>query len=671
MASNHNRKPADEMYKQIARLFNTSTSDRRVGESPFASDFFSEYGPGAQYQSESAAERGRILREAAWRLIESHNKKYHPNQETAVCSYEKCAKCSNLSQWHFMTLRFAWDRDQGMQKPNTVNQLRDMRNRVADPKGIVQRERLQQPPSKRKQRAGSPADDPVIQRSRDWQQRARNSVLNALCAHLCDPEDPVVLKMLKELQDPLSEPPARQTHSRASIPPAPLPAPMPEPTSSEAPAGSLAGSPADVPNLPLVAPPPDAPERDYPPLPSWTESPRLTESDWPTLPDRQAEMHVSITLPDWIERHWRRAFSISAAVTVLLACLLQAGIPAASTTLTWSAAGLSGWLVARQSVSRVPRILSVMNLHTGAWRPLWPPLPNGEGQSFDPNGPPPPPSSDEGQGVDPHKLAGTNSPTSPSFTPAGHRLAFIANDSNQVAAIFVATLVVGSDGWPTFTTGGPQLLMECSCSTLTWTPSGQWLIYNSPDGMRAVSANGKDSRAITNGHDSFPACSPDGRYLAYQRERGGIVALPTHDCLPDGSATQRMRFLSGYSPAWNPSWSPDSKALGFVSNVTGRTAVYVVPFVNLTDHLKLLVRDTAQIINDAGCGNPVWAQRVAHSGIQVSPALVYGCDLPTPSDHHGTLGANSGLTWPQWTTSLSEDIVNRDSLCWIPDNLRG
>lgn len=662
MADLHSRD--DDPREQLKRLFAASVSDRQVGSWRITDEFFASDFARAR-RPESAAERGRAIRTAVWRFIESHDARFVKQPATAKCSSEKCRECARLRQWHVLALLYSWNEATGIQRSHDIRELIHIGQDAA-----AQRTNGAKPSrdgARPRGRSGHPLyDDPVIQLgwSESTYKIAKRAALDALYTHLTDPDDPVVLKVLRALPGPTPTPePEPPAHDPALAPP---PAPsqrvrMAQIAVAEPPAPprmpTLPNDPITLPSVTRegyhIAIPSAKPMSDPisatqtgvpPPAPPGIVTPTLPGDDAITLPrpSRNTGMRLS----------WQRWVAVAVVIAVLVTCLNITSAPPFTGVLTWGGANLSGWLVARQSIAREQRILAVINLRTGAWRSIWPPAGVADGQS----------PADQ-------PLLGTDSPTAPAFMPTGRRLAFIAKDSQQVAAIFVATLAIGADGWPEIAGANPRMLLECDCSSLAWSPSGQWLIFNSPSGLMAVDSDGKNSRSLTaNGHDAFPACSPDGRYLAYQREGGSIVALPTRDCLPDASTAGRMRYLNGYSTAWNPSWSPDSQMLSFVSNVAGRSTVYVTPLANLTDHPLLLVRDTAQPVSASGCGNPVWAAR--GGGAETPTAIVFGCDQPTPDDHHGTLGASSGLSWPRWTASLSEGIANRDSLCWIPANLQ-
>ncbi len=616
------RQQSENPRKQLARIFNTTVSDKEVGSWLITEDFFSS-DVSAPLRPDSAAVRGRTLRAVAWQLIEDHNRQFIKGSTKSVCANEKCAQWTKLRQWHLMALLYSWDDNAGLQRPKSIKELYNIGKRAK-----AERKRVRNPAGKRRTPDESLFDDPFV--GQGYSERtygsAKAAVFDALYEHLCDPDDPIIRRALRAL---------------AGTPPA-LVAVRQEITLPASSSSLDVASPSQTSASPL---------ENLDPAPAYSgDVPAILYIDETTIPGRDATTLPRTFRPPRFMRQWRLWLQVIGAIAVLFACLITTGAPPFVSTLTWRSAELSGWLIARQGIAREPPILAVVSLRSGDWRALWPPQ-----------------SVIDGQTQVTQFLPGTNSVTAPAFTARGNQIAFVARDNNQVAAIYKATLVIGSDGWPTIAGTGPQRLVECNCGAVTWTPSGQWLLYNSPGGLMAVANDGTRTRTITtNGRDGWPACSPDGHYLAYQRDQHGIVVIPTMDCLPDAHSSEQMRFLNGYTPAWNPSWSPDGRSLSFVSNAAGHSAVYVVPFTSFADHLQYLVRDSAQVISNFGCGNPVWAQRIASVGISVPPAVVFGCDRPTSDEHHGTLGVSSGLSIPRWSSSLSEGIMNRDSLCWIP-----
>jgi TolB protein len=118
------------------------------------------------------------------------------------------------------------------------------------------------------------------------------------------------------------------------------------------------------------------------------------------------------------------------------------------------------------------------------------------------------------------------------------------------------------------------LLRGAPASYGSWSPDGRWLLYwHFVDGTNAeiaVSrADGSEQRALTRdpAFDGWPAWSPDGRLVAFARERGedaDILVVPFAggaECLVVGGAGRKT----------SPKWSADGRAIYFDRSVGGRT----------------------------------------------------------------------------------------------------
>jgi Tol biopolymer transport system component len=122
-----------------------------------------------------------------------------------------------------------------------------------------------------------------------------------------------------------------------------------------------------------------------------------------------------------------------------------------------------------------------------------------------------------------------------------------------------------------------------------WSPDSSHLVYrsgrNGDQGLWISDRYDSVPRRITdNGSDSFPRWSPDGRWIAFQREADGnvdiyLMPVPGFDKPgpgkdgPGGMQIQRLTNAPG--PDTLPAWTPDGHIL-FRSTRTGSWAIFVM-----------------------------------------------------------------------------------------------
>lgn len=335
---------------------------------------------------------------------------------------------------------------------------------------------------------------------------------------------------------------------------------------------------------------------------------------------------------------WR----VAAVAVLLLTFALGVNLPR-RISVALSFAAMHGWLLARQWVSGEPYIIAAVSLQTGQWRALWPT------SAY---------VAAELQGTEP-----ANDfywVTSPAYTPATQRLALIASDGHGRHSIWALRLQHGDGGWPVVAPEGPvRLVDDCQCETLAWSPSGTALIYATPAGLMALTGTGQQQ--VTSGMgDAWPACSPDGHWLAFQHEAAGIVALPARDCLPAPGA--QPSGIAGYAPAWHPAWSSDGHLLTFVSNAGGPRHVYVMATADLTDRSVAGRQAQIEPLAAAGCTDPVLAPSTRPPGWMVIAA----CDQATPVSRVGQLVAAPAGVPDFWQAVAADNLMHRDNLDWVP-----
>jgi Tol biopolymer transport system component len=167
----------------------------------------------------------------------------------------------------------------------------------------------------------------------------------------------------------------------------------------------------------------------------------------------------------------------------------------------------------------------------------------------------------------------------PVLSPDGKRLAVIKNDldkeSNDLWVIDVATA------------RGTQMTtskMREGVSAPAWSPDSTQVAYVAlRDGYfgvyrKGLGPQGQEELLLKNSAPlTVTDWSQDGKYLTYfstDLGGGGLFALPTA-----GTGERKpIEILRNKFQLQGPRLSPDSRAAAFVSNLSGRNEIYVVPF---------------------------------------------------------------------------------------------
>lgn len=326
--------------------------------------------------------------------------------------------------------------------------------------------------------------------------------------------------------------------------------------------------------------------------------------------------------------------------------------PAQASNLAVSNAHIQGWVVYQQWTTGTPSRLIVMNAATGTWRALWP-----DSRILSQSG-----------SVDTAAMYG--SLHAPAYSPAQHRLAYIARDMKMIDSIWVATIGRSNDGWPIIEPPGPQkIVANCAdCGSLTWSPDGDWLIYDAQRGLVAhAMASGQERQLTNDGDEHWPACSPDGYWLAFQSARlasSGIVVKPAADCLPLApSERHRNLYVIGFNPAWRPMWSPDSAMLAFVALTTnGKWSAWITDLQNLSATRDNAQTTAATLVSQPGCQDPTWA--IQRTGQTV---IIYSCITTVNQKQYGSLYIVPADTEAsRWQAQIDTGAHAEQGGAWIP-----
>jgi len=132
-----------------------------------------------------------------------------------------------------------------------------------------------------------------------------------------------------------------------------------------------------------------------------------------------------------------------------------------------------------------------------------------------------------------------------------------------------------------------------SHNTVKLSLPGHIAFYSENDEIYMIDANGSSLSRLTNTRyqDWFPACSPDGTFIAFQGENrdqyGDIYRIR-----PNGYRQKLLTPNTYQIDDTNPAVSPDSKRIAFVSDRNGQPNIYTM---NASDGSNVL-----QLTTDAG-----------------------------------------------------------------------
>ncbi len=173
--------------------------------------------------------------------------------------------------------------------------------------------------------------------------------------------------------------------------------------------------------------------------------------------------------------------------------------------------------------------------------------------------------------------SGTDMDALPAWSPDGRRVAFLRADLSY-GSISADVYVIDADGSGlTNLTQSPEYYDYQP----SWSPDGTRIVFSSdrPDPVAAIvgrtrlfalseqnlfimDADGGNLTQVTSdpGHESSPAWSPDGRWIAFERLDSDGSGLWVTLVRPDGSG---MHLLQNRVAGSDPQWSPDGTTIAF------------------------------------------------------------------------------------------------------------
>jgi Tol biopolymer transport system component/DNA-binding winged helix-turn-helix (wHTH) protein len=170
----------------------------------------------------------------------------------------------------------------------------------------------------------------------------------------------------------------------------------------------------------------------------------------------------------------------------------------------------------------------------------------------------------------PQQLTDGESPASrPAWSPDGSQIAFQLDDTGTIAAVHP----LGE--------GRPRPLVEGGARNPSFSPDGDWLVYDWGRQIRRANADGSDPRSIEGVPERrflrewpLPAVSPNGSEIAYfladEAVLGDFWRIPA-------TGGEPRRVTEDGSPGMGLAWFPDGDALAVSSMRGGRFNLWRVP----------------------------------------------------------------------------------------------
>jgi hypothetical protein len=159
--------------------------------------------------------------------------------------------------------------------------------------------------------------------------------------------------------------------------------------------------------------------------------------------------------------------------------------------------------------------------------------------------------------------------TSPSWSPASQRIAYVQSGSIKIVTYNSTS---GAFGAPTTVTGTTGTIQS-----VAWSPNGATLAYSNGIDIRTIAVGGTGDQPLTFASGTVtntdPAWSPDGTRLAFAKGSGTNSQIYT---MNSGDGSAQTRITSSISADSQPNWSPDGTKLAFTSNRDGHGQIYTV-----------------------------------------------------------------------------------------------
>jgi Tol biopolymer transport system component len=156
----------------------------------------------------------------------------------------------------------------------------------------------------------------------------------------------------------------------------------------------------------------------------------------------------------------------------------------------------------------------------------------------------------------------------PTWSPDGSRIAYLTESCVDPTGKLDSSC---ADLWVTRTDGtGRHRLVDAGVSTVdtnafySWSPDGRSIVYVGEKGLVIVDVRTGATRFLRRTKDVLagdPGWSPDGRWIAFTRQRAPFQGSDLFALAPDGG---RLHRLSRGFDVLRSSWSPDGRRIAYL-----------------------------------------------------------------------------------------------------------